>query len=54
MAKTASDKLVRPEAVCRGGESEISQVEEIEETALNGVEEEAGRMSEEEEARGRS
>ena len=39
---TAFDKLVRPAAVCRGEEAEISQIEEIQETELNGVEEGGG------------
>ena len=38
--QTAYDKLVRAAAVCRGGEAEISQFEEVEATELNGVEEE--------------
>ena len=44
----ASDKLVRPAAVCSGDEAEISRCEEVEATALHGVEEREDRMSEEE------
>ena len=33
--QTAFDKLVRPVALCGGGETEISQFDEIEEKELN-------------------
>ena len=45
---TAFGKLVRLAAVCRGGESEPTQIEEIEDTELNGVEEGEYRKSVEE------
>ena len=43
---TAFDKLVRRAAVCRGEEAEISQIEEIQETELHGVEEGGGKEGE--------
>ena len=44
--QTAFGKPVGPASVCRGGKSEIRQIQEIEETELNGVEEREYRMSE--------
>ena len=45
--QTAIDKLVRLLALCGGGEAEISQFGEIEDTEWNGVGEREVRMSEE-------
>ena len=45
--QTAYDKLVRQVALRGGGEAEINQPGEIEETELNGVEEGEERMSKE-------
>ena len=43
---TAFDKLVGLVAMCRGGEAEISQIEEMEDAELNGIEEGEVRMRE--------
>ena len=47
IGQTAFDKLARLAALRRGGESQINQFQEIEDTELNGVEEGEDRMSEE-------
>ena len=45
---TAVDMAARPTAVCRGGDSEVSLIDEIEETEMTGVQEGEDRMPEEE------
>ena len=50
--QTAFDKLVRLAALCRAGEADIRQFEDVEETELNGVEEGEDRKSDEEAADG--
>ena len=45
--QTVFDKPVRPATLCRCGETEISQFEEVEELDLTGVEKGADGMSEE-------